>query len=82
MQKQDIVGSVMRNLPLDGRRAKWEDAVEAKHKNKLESIRAAWAAGKFGRRIHPAAKAIARTLADEGIAQIGLSGVIRWLRAN
>lgn len=80
MAKASLLDKIKANIPINGRTTRWESRVAAEHRKTLEEIRAAWLAGEFGEYIHPAAAAVAKTLREEGIANVGQDGVRRWLK--
>jgi hypothetical protein len=82
MAKTSLLDKIRANIPPNGRETRWESKVAAEHQKTLEEIRAAWLAGAFGSQIHPASAAVAKTLREEGIAQVGQDGVRRWLKGE
>ena len=71
MAKASVLEKVLANIPQSGRTTKWESRVAPAHKKTIEDIRKAWLEGVFGDKIHPAAAAVAKTLREENIANVG-----------
>lgn len=57
----------------------WHHRIAPEHAETIAEIKAAWKAGRFGKRRKPAAEAIAAYLTGQGIATVGYNGVLTWL---
>ena len=76
--RESVLDEVLANIEQRTPQA-WYQRVSPEHADTVDEIRQLWAAGKFGRKKYPAAKAIAKFLHDRGIAKVGPQGVIAWL---
>ena len=70
----EVLGNLAKPKPLA-----WHERVAPEHAATLCEIREAWASGRLGTKKITAARAIAKTLNDRGIAKVGPQGVIAWL---
>ena len=76
--RESVLDEVLANIKERASQS-WYQRVAPEHADTVKEIHDLWAAGKFGTKKYPAAKAVAKFLNDRGIANIGPQGVIRWL---
>ena len=77
---RDIVAEIAARIPPSSHGSRpWWERVPPEHQATVDAIHEAWHAGTFGPSKRPAARVIAATLAEFGIA-IGEQGVTAWLR--
>jgi hypothetical protein len=70
----EVLGNIGSPLPQC-----WHERIAPEHVETLREIREAWSSGRLGSKKQTAARAIAKTLNDRGIAKVGPQGVIAWL---
>lgn len=78
MAKKSILDEVLANIPTRMPQS-WHQRIAPEHAGTVKEIREAWFAGKLGTKKITAARAIAKTLGDLGIAKVGPQGVLAWL---
>lgn len=75
---KSLLAEIRGNIP-SGKPLCWHERVSREHQPTLVEIRRAYNAGELGSGKKPAAKGIAKYLADHGIATVGYHGVLNWL---
>jgi len=77
-KKADAIAAIKAAIPKP-KSLRWEHRVAPEHMETLREIEAAYMAGEFGAKKHPAHIAISRFLNERGISAVGHQGVRQWL---
>lgn len=57
----------------------WYERLAPEHLTELEELRAEWRAGRLGSHLKPVAVEVVAYMQANGISDIGVQGVIKWL---
>ena len=74
-----LVDQIAAAIPESGSGKPWWRRLTPEQQELVQPILAAWRAGRFGSAKMPAARAISKTLTQQGIP-IGAQGVLAWLQ--